>query len=126
MPRLPREVEFVVEQGRLAMRVSYPSPKDRRRDYTHRCEEATLVSVAHAVDAATDGVTVQSLAEALHEPWTAVAVVLAFLDERGVVVHRPGGRRRLYSATDWAFEDAMIEWTALRDGHVAAPATSSM
>jgi hypothetical protein len=101
------------------MHVTYPSPMDRRRGYVHRCDEQTFVSVADAIDGASDGVTVASVAEALDEPWTQVSVALSYMDARGVVVHRAGGRRRLYPASTFAYEDAMMEWTALRDGHVA-------
>jgi hypothetical protein len=108
------------------MVVSYPNPTDRRRAYVHRCDEDTFVEVAHALDDASGGVTLPELVEALDIPFTQASVALEFLKERGVAVHVAGGGRRWFASSLAAYEDAMVEWTVLRDGHAALPATSSM
>ena len=85
------------------------------RLYAHRCGLDAYRSVAYAVDeAAADGagVTMETLAQSESIPFTQANVALEFLKERGVVVTR---FRRSYPASRTAFEDAMVEFHALRE-----------
>lgn len=84
----------------------------RRGDpYEHRCPKASFEQIAHAVDElAGETFTLESLAEREKLPSTQVAVVLAFLKERGIVETR---YRRNYTGSSCAFEDAMIEYLAM-------------
>jgi hypothetical protein len=54
----------------------------------------------------------ESLASSENIPFTQANVALEFLKERGVVVTR---FRRSYPASSAAFEDAMVEFYALRE-----------
>jgi hypothetical protein len=85
------------------------------RSYAHRCGLDAYRNVAYAVDeAAMDGagVTMESLAASEDVPFTQANVALEFLKERGVVVTR---FRRSYPNSSTAFEDAMVEFHALRE-----------
>lgn len=85
------------------------------RPYRHRCTLTIYKEVAHLIDAAAErGVTLEELIEAspIPMPMTQAAVALAFLKERGCVTVEG---RRSYPASDWVYEDAMIEYHALCD-----------
>jgi hypothetical protein len=85
------------------------------RSYQHRCRLDAYRRVAHAVDETTadgPGLTMETLAAGEDIPFTQANVALEFLKERGVVVAR---LRRAYPASSTAFEDAMIEFHALRE-----------
>ena len=92
----------------------------RGEPYEHRCPRASFEQIAHAIDEigrgplhapmATDGFTLETLAEHEGLPSTQVAVALAFLKERGIVETR---YRRNYAATSSAHLDAMTEYFAL-------------
>lgn len=72
-------------------------------------------AVAEAVDqtpAEGAGVVLEPLARSLDRPYTQVNVALEFLKERGVVTTRA---RRNYPASNFAIEDALIEYHALRE-----------
>ncbi len=94
----------------------------RSEPYEHRCPRASFEQIAHAVDEighgpshapmATDGFTLETLAEREGLPSTQVAVALAFLKERGIVATR---YRRNYAATSSAHLDAMTEYFALAE-----------
>jgi len=101
------DVRFEVVDGRLVRTVTMPGG----HGYTHRCTRETFEAVAHAIEARRDeGVTLGMLAEALDAPFTQVNVTLEFLKERGCLVTR--GRRN-YPASNFLFEDAMIEFMYL-------------
>ena len=83
------------------------------RSYMHRCHRETYQSVAHAIEEwAESGFTGEELAESLDLPFTQVYVALRFMRERGCVMTR---FRRNFPSSDWAFEDAMIEYWALAE-----------
>src|SRR5258705_6811796 len=85
------------------------------RSYQHRCGLAAYRSVAYAVDEASAdgrGLTMETIARSENIPFTQANVALEFLKERGVVVTR---FRRSYPASSSAFEDAMVEFHALRE-----------
>ena len=82
------------------------------RSYAQRCSQETYTAVADAAQSAgADGVTIASLVAALGAPFTQVNVALEFLKERGCVeVHF----RRSYPASNFVFEDALLEFYALK------------
>ena len=83
----------------------------RGEPYEHRCPRKAFEQVAHAVDElASEGFTLELLVRHEDLPFTQVAVALAFLKERGIVVTR---YRRNYAATDGVHLDAMTEYFAL-------------
>lgn len=81
--------------------------------YEYRCAEDAFKSIAHAVDGAAGPFHLEDLRLAAGVTWTQAAVAFVFLKERGVVV--PAGGRAHAAAGSAAFEDAMIEWHALRE-----------
>ena len=108
--RTPMSEEFAVERDRLVRRVV---PR-RGRAYEHRCSLEVYTEVAHRVDEAGDlGVTIEEVATAGDLPHSQVATALAFMKERGCIL--PVHGRRHVAASAAAFEDAMIEWHALRE-----------
>jgi hypothetical protein len=105
------DVRFEVIDDHL-VRTSTPQGRD---PYRHRCTREAYEVVAHAIDATPAegrGVALDDLVHALDLPFTQVNVALEFMKERGVVVTRS---RRNYPASDFAYEDAMVEYHALRE-----------
>ena len=95
------------------MLVRRVAPK-RGTPYEHRCSIESFTEVAHRIDGAdAHGVVLDEIAEAAGLPYSQVAVALAFLKERGCMV--PVHGRRHVAASSNAFEDAMLEWHALRE-----------
>jgi hypothetical protein len=83
----------------------------RGRPYEHRCPRPAFEAVAHACEGfGADGFTLETIAGHEDLPFTQVAVALAFLRGRGCIETR---YRRNYAASDFAFEDAMMEYHAL-------------
>ncbi|MBI1373337.1 MAG: hypothetical protein GC159_11455 [Phycisphaera sp.] len=104
-----RNVIFDVVDGVLERKVIFPDG----RTYTHRCTRQVFEEVAHAIEErGAQGVTLDPLAKALDLPFTQVNVALEFMKERGCVVTR--GRRN-YPASNFLYEDAMIEFTFLAE-----------
>ena len=112
MPTQRERIEtFEVGDGHLVRKVV----PVRGRPYEHRCPRASFEQIAHAIDesAADDtGFTLETIAEREGLPCTHVAVGLAFLKERSLVVTR---YRRNYAATDAIHLDAMTEYHALAE-----------
>ncbi|MBI5725790.1 MAG: hypothetical protein HZA50_17655 [Planctomycetes bacterium] len=108
MPRLcDRQIQFERIGDRLERTVALADG----REYVHHCTRAVYEALAHKIaDAAEAGATVRTLVEGLNVPFTQVNVALEFLKERGCVVMR---LRRNYPASDFMFEDAMVEFLAL-------------
>lgn len=89
----------------------------RGEPYEHRCPRASYEEIAHAAElfstqTGDPGFTLEQLAKAASMPSSQTAVALAFMKERGCVVTR---YRRNYAAGRCLFEDAMIEYHALRE-----------
>ncbi len=89
----------------------------RGRPYVHRCPRqayGTIAFVADAISTRADdpGFTLEELAADAGTPSTLVAVTLAFMKERGCVTTR---FRRNYATSRCLYEDAMIEYHALRE-----------
>ena len=109
--REPISEEFAVERDRLVRRVV---PRCGRA-YEHRCSLEVYTEVANRIDEAGDvGVTIEEIATAGDLPHSQVATAVAFLKERGCLV--PVHGRRHVAASTTAFEDAMVEYHALREG----------
>ena len=104
-----RNETFEVEDDHLIRKVL---PR-RGEPYEHRCSRTSFEQVAHAIDElGNEAFTLQSLVKREDLPFTQVAVVLAFLKERGIVEMR---YRRNYAATQGAHLDAMTEFYALAE-----------
>jgi hypothetical protein len=106
-----RIVTFTYQDSLLHRTVSGPDG----RSYTHRCDLAAFEIVAHAMDetrADSRGRTMGEIVAAEGLPYTKVDVVLAFLQDRGIIERR--GRRN-FPASASVHLDAMIEWHALRE-----------
>jgi len=113
--RRDRDVRFEVLDDHLVRTVTFAGCGGPEGGYRHRCTRDVYEAVADVVDAAPaegEGVTLDALARHLGLPYTQVNVALEFLKERGVAVTRA---RRSYRASDAAFDDAMVEYHALRE-----------
>lgn len=79
--------------------------------YRHVCTKQTYLRVAYGVERrSSQGTTVDELRRELDLPMSQVAVAIAFMDERGVIEKV---RRRIFPASSFAAEDAMVELHAL-------------
>jgi len=108
---IDRDESFAIEDDGLIRRVT---PR-RGEPYEHACTEQVYKDVAWAIEqlgAAT--FTGEEIRDRLDAPNTQVFTTLAFLKERGCIV--PARERRRRAASDFVYEDAMIEWHALREG----------
>ena len=107
--RRTRTIEYtVMEDGSLRRTV-------RLSDggvYVHHCQRDNYEAVAHAY-ADGHGHTLMELARGLDLPFTQVNVAMEFLKERGCIV--TGHKRRSHAASNFVFEDALIEYHALRE-----------
>lgn len=112
-PADQRRETFAVEHGHLVRRV-VPAP-GRGRPYEHRCSQESFEALAAAVDDMIGRPFVLDEVRARAGlPWTQAAVAFAFLKERGCVKEITG--RKHIGAFDAVYEDAMVEWHALREG----------
>src|SRR5688572_3731001 len=114
----PTDENFTVEDG-LLIRSVIPSPTSRResKPYVHTCTQQVYEDVAHAIDDLSGGTfTGESIRDAIDAPFTQVMVAMAFLRERGCI--DTAHRRKNVAAGTCIYEDAMIEWHALRDKRV--------
>jgi hypothetical protein len=114
MPRRPAIDErqsFAFELGQLVRTVTTRGG----RTYCHRCSLASYQAVAHCIaESAGQGVTTNMLWEAAPEiPCTQASVAVAFMKERGCLAVR---MRRMFPASNFFYEDALIEWHALAHG----------
>jgi len=109
-----RTVDFEVVDDHLDMKVSFVDAPDR--NYVHRCTRDVFQEVVFTIEEnaapGSRGVTLEDLVAALDAPYTQVNVALVFMKERGCVEVR---RRRTFPASDWLYEDAMIEFLALAE-----------
>jgi len=107
------DITFAVDDGHLVMTAVAMTS---RRPYRHTCPAVSYAAVAHALaEAGAGGITRADLHEKTGLPWTRIQVALLFLFERSIV-ERDGPRGRLYvPASATLFEDAMIEYHALRE-----------
>ena len=102
------QVRFEVRHNHLVRTVTGADG----RSYAQRCSLDTYTAVADAMQSTNaDGSTIASLIAALELPFSQVNVALEFLKERGCVeVYF----RRSYPASNCVFEDALLEFYALK------------
>ncbi len=110
---------FVVDaaSGALLRRVV---PR-RGKPYEHMCTKQVYDDVAYAIEqmgnAAFTMEDIRAKAgggdEANMPPWSQVATAIAFLKERSCIV--PARERKHVAASDFVYEDALIEYHALRE-----------
>lgn len=105
-----RAESFTVDATRALVRSVVPI---KGEPYQHRCPEESFTAVAHAVADAPGPFNLEDLRRAATITWTQAAVAFAFLKERSVVI--PAGGRTHAAAGTTPFEDAMIEYHALRE-----------
>ncbi len=111
----PADDTFSIEDGLLVRRV-VPSATSRRasKPYVHTCTRQVYEDVAHAIDELAGGTfTGESIRDTIDAPFTQVMVAMSFLRERGCITSAHG--RKNAAASTVAYEDAMIEWHALRE-----------
>ncbi len=110
---------FIVDaaSGALLRRVV---PK-RGKPYEHMCTKQVYDDVAYAIEqmgnAAFTMEDIRAKAgggdESKMPPWSQVATAIAFLKERSCIV--PARERKHVAASDFVYEDALIEYHALRE-----------
>jgi len=109
-----RNESFEVFDGHLVRKVV----PVRGQPYEHRCPQASFEQIAHAAEELGEqGFTLETIVDYERSAgrdvtFTQVAVVLAFLKERGLLDTR---YRRNYAATDAVHLDAMTEYHALAE-----------
>ncbi|MBX3356499.1 MAG: hypothetical protein KF724_12455 [Phycisphaeraceae bacterium] len=106
-----RDETFSIPFEMLVRRVV---PK-RGTPYEHTCTKQVYDDVAFAIEELGAGTfTGEEIRAAIGAPFTQVMVAMAFLKERGCIEPVHGRRHR--AASDFVYEDALIEWHALREG----------
>jgi len=103
-----RTETFTVDDAKALVRSVVPMNGD---PYQHRCPYDAFEAVAYAIAEAKSGFNLEDLRGAASIPWSQAAVAFAFLKERV-----PAGGRNHAAAGTTPFEDAMIEYHALREG----------
>ncbi len=118
---MPQQLDetFIVDgpSGALLRRVV---PR-RGTPYEHACTKQVYDDVAYAIEQLGNAsFTMEDVRakvgdgdEANMPPWSQVAVAIAFLKERSCIV--PARNRKHIAASDFVYEDAMIEYHALRE-----------
>lgn len=106
-----RDETFSIPFDRLVRRVV---PR-KGAIYEHVCTKQVYDDVAFAIELEEGGAfTGEEIRSKIDAPFTQVVVAMAFLKERGCI--KPVQGRRFQAACATIFEDAMIEWHALREG----------
>jgi len=93
----------------------------RGTPYEHACTKQVYDDVAYAIEQMGNAsFTMEDIRakagggdESNMPPWSQVAVAIAFLKERSCIV--PARNRKHIAASDFVYEDAMIEYHALRE-----------
>lgn len=102
---------FTFEDGALIRRVT----TRRGTRYQHACTKQVYDDVAWAIEqlgAAT--FAGEMIRDEIDAPHSQVMTAMAFLKERGCII--PARERKHRAASDFVYEDALIEWHALREG----------
>ena len=109
---MTRDETFTIEDGLLVRRV-VPQP-GRGEPYQHTCTKKVFDDVTYAIEQMGAGsFTDEDIRAEIDAPSTQVTVAMAFLKERGSIM--PAHQRKHKAATDFVYEDALIEWHALRE-----------
>ncbi len=80
--------------------------------YVHHCTREHFEQVAYAFGDQ-QGHTLEELARSLDLPFTQVNVAMEFLKERGCIETRY--KRRTFAASNFVYEDAMVELLAIKE-----------
>jgi hypothetical protein len=107
--RVTRTITYsVVEDGCLRRDIRLSDG----RTYTHHCTKEVYETVAYAVE---DGQphTGQELSRTLTEPFTQVDLAFQFLKDRGIL--EVGRKRKSHASGKCVYEDAMVEYCALKE-----------
>ena len=107
--RRSRTIEYTVIDGNFLRRTTTLSDGTA---YTHHCPRGIYEAVAYAMEDG-KGHTGSETAETLDLPYSAVDVAFQFMKDRGIIETRH--RRRSFGASKCVFEDAMLEFHALRE-----------
>lgn len=107
-----RDETFRVVEDVL-IRSVVPAP-GRGEPYEHSCEREVFEAAAHTINELNGAsFTYEEVRQVVQTPFTQVAVAIAFLKERSIIV--PTVRRRHVAAGESVHLDAMTEWHALRE-----------
>jgi hypothetical protein len=113
----PTNDTFRIENGVLIR--SVVPRRGKGEAYEHACTESVYKDVAYAIEQSGSAhYRVEDIRAALDAPFTQANVAVMFLLERGCIEHARG--RRYRAAGDYAYEDALIEYHALKDGSPGA------
>ncbi len=110
LTKAERDETFGVGQDGALVRSVKPVSGD---PYRHPCPAPAFEAAARAVEELATGITGEAIRERARITWTEAAVALAFLKQRGVIVPAVGRTHAVAGSS--AFEDAMIEYHALRE-----------
>lgn len=106
-----RVEHFTHEDGLLVRRIVPGS--GRGRLYEHTCTKQVYDDVAYAIEQmGAKSFTGEAIRDVINAPSTQVFVALGFLKERSCIV--PARERKHKAAENYVYEDALIEWHALR------------
>jgi hypothetical protein len=109
---------YRVEAGAL-IRIVVPR---RGKPYEHACTEEVYKDVAYAIEQLGSQLfKVEDIRRSLDAPFTQANVAVMFLLERGCIRRTRG--RMLVATTTFVYEDALIEYHALREG---SPGSASL
>ncbi len=87
----------------------------RGQPYRHACDQDVFEQVVHTIDELEGAeFTIESLRASTDLPFTQIAVTIAFLKERGLVIDSLR-RKSMAVHDDGIHLDAMTEWHALRE-----------
>lgn len=107
--RRTRQITFsVTDDGSLRQTVLLSDGTQ----YVHHCTREHFEQVAQAFEDQ-QAHTLSELARSLDLPSTQVNVAMEFLKERGCIITRY--KRKSCAGSDFVYEDAMIEYHALRE-----------
>ena len=112
MPPQREQIErFSIDRTGYLVRSVVPK---RGKPYEHTCTKEVYDDVAYAIEQmGASTFTGEAIRDRIDAPFSQVATALAFLKERGCIV--PARQRRHQAASDYVYEDALIEWHALRE-----------
>lgn len=113
----PTNDTFRIENGVLIR--SVVPRRGKGGAYEHACTEGVFKDVAFAIEQRGGGAfTTEDIRAAIESPFTQTNVAMMFLLERGCIER--GRNRTLRASEHYAYEDALIEYHALKDGSPGA------
>jgi hypothetical protein len=113
----PTNDTFRIEDGTL-IRTVVPR-RGKGGAYEHACTEGVFKDVAFAIEQRGGGAfTTEDIRAAIDAPFTQANVAMMFPLDRGCIER--GRNRTLRASEHYAYEDALIEYHALKDGSPGA------